>query len=109
MTLRNASIPRGMDRASYRYSADSLLTRSLHYETITSMSNPAPTPQDPASLAADEAPDPAVLRAEWRLRLLEELTEIGMELARALRLAATEDEATDAAETTPAKRRDPAE
>jgi hypothetical protein len=39
-----------------------------------------PTPQDPA----DEAPDPAVLRAERRLRVLEELTEICMEVARAL-------------------------
>jgi hypothetical protein len=33
----------------------------------------------------DEAPDPSVLRAERRLRLLEELSEIGMELARGLR------------------------
>jgi hypothetical protein len=31
-----------------------------------------------------EAPDPAVVRAERRLRVLEELTEIGLDLARAL-------------------------
>ena len=31
-----------------------------------------------------EAPDPAVLRAERRLRILEDLTQIGMNLARAL-------------------------
>ena len=34
--------------------------------------------------AAAEAPDPAVLRAERRLRVLEELTQIGMDLARGL-------------------------
>jgi hypothetical protein len=34
---------------------------------------------------AEGMPDPAVARAERRLRLLEELTEIGMELARKLR------------------------
>jgi hypothetical protein len=56
------------------------------------MSNPAPAPQDPASPAPDEVPDPAVLRAERRLRLLEELTEIGMELARALRPGVSADE-----------------
>jgi hypothetical protein len=37
---------------------------------------------DDAALA--EAPDPAVLRAERRLRLLEELSQIGMDLARTL-------------------------
>ncbi|HWE98514.1 MAG TPA: hypothetical protein VG248_01850, partial [Caulobacteraceae bacterium] len=37
------------------------------------------TDADPA-----EAPDPAILRAERRLRLLEELAQIGMNLARAL-------------------------
>jgi hypothetical protein len=37
---------------------------------------------DDAALA--EAPDPAILRAERRLQLLEELTDIGMNLARAL-------------------------
>jgi len=45
---------------------------------------------DPATA---EAPDPSILRAERRLRLLEELSEIGMDLARALRrevLAKTE-------------------
>ena len=32
--------------------------------------------------ALAEAPDPAVLRAEWRLRMLEEIAEICMDLAR---------------------------
>jgi hypothetical protein len=63
-------------------------------------------PQDPASQAADEAPDPAVLRAERRLRLLAELADIGMELARALRPSAQADEAPDAGRSRP---RDPAE
>jgi hypothetical protein len=49
------------------------------------MFNSAPTPHDPAAPANDDAPDPSVARAERRLRLLEELAEIGMELARALR------------------------
>jgi hypothetical protein len=35
---------------------------------------------DDATLA--DAPDPAVLRAEWRLRLLEEIAEVCMDLAR---------------------------
>jgi hypothetical protein len=35
-------------------------------------------------IPADEAPDPAVLAAEWRLRLLEEMAEIGMARLRAL-------------------------
>src|ERR1035437_8765028 len=81
---------------------------------MPAMSNPAPAPQDPAS--ADEAPDPSVLRAERRLRLLEELTEIGMELARALRPSAPEDGAADedaggdpATETGRGKGRDPAD
>jgi hypothetical protein len=39
-------------------------------------------PDDAVALA--EAPDPAILRAERRLRILEELTEIAMTLARAL-------------------------
>jgi hypothetical protein len=38
----------------------------------------------PDDAAPAEAPDPAVLRAERRLQLLQELTEIGMNLARAL-------------------------
>ena len=42
------------------------------------MSNAAPQPQ---GLADD---DPSVVRAEGRLRLLRELTEIGMKLARGL-------------------------
>ena len=60
---------------------------------------------DDATLA--EAPDPAVLRAERRLRVLEELTEIGLDLARLLQRQAhaaaeaidpTEPAAPDAAE-----------
>ncbi|MDQ2860609.1 MAG: hypothetical protein M3T55_07785 [Pseudomonadota bacterium] len=80
------------------------------------MSSPAATAEAPASPAADETPDPAVRRAERRLRLLEELAEIGMELARSLRpgdpasgasrLDATED---PPAETGRAKGRDPAD
>jgi hypothetical protein len=72
------------------------------------MSNTAPVPEDPASPAADEAPDPSVVRAERRLRLLDELTEIGMELARALRpgAEAREDSSDDKAR---GKRRDPAD
>ena len=80
------------------------------------MSNPAPAPQDPASFAAGEAPDPSVLRAERRLRLLEELAEIGMELARRLRPGAAANGASGAgatdepvAETGQAKGRDPAD
>jgi hypothetical protein len=34
--------------------------------------------------ASAEAPDPAILRAERRLRMLDELAQIGMNLARAL-------------------------
>jgi len=60
------------------------------------------SPQD--ALLADEAPDPAVLRAERRLRLLEELAEIGMELARALKPGAA-----PAATDDKAKGRDPAD
>jgi hypothetical protein len=73
---------------------------------MLAMSNPSPPPQDPAS--ADEAPDPAVLRAERRLRLLEELAEIGMALARALTPAAEarEDPSDDKVH---GKRRDPAD
>jgi hypothetical protein len=73
------------------------------------MSDDPTSPQDPASLAPDEAPDPAVLRAERRLRLLAELTEIGMELARALRPGAPDEPADATPDATPAKRRDPAE
>ncbi|MGH8276751.1 MAG: hypothetical protein ACRETH_08645 [Steroidobacteraceae bacterium] len=50
--------------------------------------------EDPASLVAD---DPSVRRAERRLRLLEELAEIGMELARALRPGEAADGAAEAA------------
>ncbi|HEY5071953.1 MAG TPA: hypothetical protein VII63_07980 [Caulobacteraceae bacterium] len=41
--------------------------------------------EDHAASAPDDAPDPSVLRAERRLRLLEELADIGMDLARGLR------------------------
>ncbi len=73
------------------------------------MSEPAPYPQDPASPAADEAPDPCVVRAERRLRLLEELTEIGMELARALRPGAAEAREDPSDDEARAKGRDPAD
>src|SRR5471030_1085811 len=61
-------------------------------------------PPDPA----EEVPDPSVLRAERRLRLLEELSEIGMEMARALRPGAEagEDSPEDKAR---GKGRDPAD
>ena len=55
------------------------------------------TDADPA-----EAPDPVIARAERRLRLLEELSEIGMDLARALcreALAAANPAESAAAET----------
>jgi hypothetical protein len=45
-----------------------------------------------ACAPAEEAPDPSIARAERRLRLLEELTEIGMELVRALKQRAEADE-----------------
>jgi hypothetical protein len=69
------------------------------------MSNAAPAPKYSSPLAADEAPDPSIARAERRLRLLEELAEIGMELARALRPCAQTGEA--APDEAPGK--DPAE
>ncbi|MGA2953811.1 MAG: hypothetical protein ABSD80_16405, partial [Caulobacteraceae bacterium] len=50
-------------------------------------------------------PDPAVARAERRLRLLERLTQIGMELAEALRERALNPAAGDADD----KGRDPAD
>jgi hypothetical protein len=53
------------------------------------MSIPAPD----ESAAPEEAPDPSVARAERRLRLLQELSEIGMELARALKPGAEADKA----------------
>ena len=61
------------------------------------MSNPAAD----QSATTSEAPDPSILRAERRLRLLEELAEIGMELVRALKPRA------EAAETAGGK--DPAD
>jgi hypothetical protein len=59
-------------------------------------------PQDAAAPCADDVPDPSILRAERRLRLLEELAEIGMDLARGLRAA-------DRAEAARGKSRDPAD
>jgi hypothetical protein len=78
---------------------------------IAVMSNPASDPQDPAAPAADETPDPAVLRAERRLRLLEELAEIGMELARALKPGAAADGVCEdpSDDNAPGKGRDPAD
>jgi len=80
------------------------------------MSSSAAAAQDPASPTADEAPDPSVRRGERRLRLLEELAEIGMELARALRPGAPAGGASlvDATEDPPAetgrpKSREPAD
>jgi hypothetical protein len=57
----------------------------LQCEIILLMSSPTTGWEEPASSAAEDAPDPAVLRAERRLRLLEELADIGMDLARSLR------------------------
>jgi hypothetical protein len=72
------------------------------------MSNLAPAPEDPALLAAAESPHLSVLRAERRLRLLEEMSEIGIELLRTLRPGAAADEAADET-ASPAKGRDPAD
>jgi hypothetical protein len=58
---------------------------------------------DPTSIPED----PAVLRAERRLRLLEELSEIGMELARALRPGAGQ--AAPSGEETAVSQIDPAD
>jgi hypothetical protein len=52
------------------------------------MSNSAPD----ACASAEEPPDPSIECAERRLRLLKELSEIGMELARTLRPGAKADE-----------------
>jgi hypothetical protein len=66
--------------------------------------------EDPASSTADDAPDPAVLRAERRLRLLEELADIGMDLARSLRpSAATGPGEAPLAEAVRSKGREPAD
>jgi len=64
-------------------------------------------PDDAA--VADTAPNPAILRAERRLRLLAELAEIGMELARALKPSPTSEDAAPAAAELPGRRREPAE
>ena len=64
----------------------------------------APAPQN--SPANDDAHDPAVAAAEWRLGLLTEMAEIGMELVRALRPGAAADEAP-ASDKAPGKVRDP--
>jgi len=58
-----------------------------------------------SDLTAESAEDPAVARAERRLRLLERLTEIGMELAEALHERAMSPAAGDADD----KGRDPAD
>ncbi len=60
----------------------------------------------PPAQDAEEAMHPAVLRAERRLRLLEELADIGMELVRALRPSVEAPESA-AAESPSGKRRDP--
>jgi hypothetical protein len=67
----------------------------LHYAIIIDMSN-APL--------ADEPTDPAIARAERRLVVIQEMTEIGMELLRGLRPGAAEAPAEGEA-----KVRDPAE
>jgi hypothetical protein len=69
------------------------------------MFNSAPAPHDPAAPANDDAPDPAVARAERRLRLLEEMAEIGMKLLRALEPGVAE----APSEKSPGKTRDPAD
>ncbi|MGH7023945.1 MAG: hypothetical protein ACREEB_10190 [Caulobacteraceae bacterium] len=69
------------------------------------MFDSAPTPQDPP--LNDETLEASVARAERRLRLLEELAEIGMELARALRPGAAVDAPAD--DKTHGKARDPAD
>ena len=73
-------------------------------------------PEGSSAPPADEAPAPAVLRAERRLRLLAELADIGMELARALRPVAPASPDGDrvdadgaAAQTGQARGGDPAE
>ena len=53
--------------------------------------------------APECAPNPAIAGAQWRMRLLEELAEIGMTLVRELRDTAGK------AEPTPSKGRDPAD
>jgi len=69
------------------------------------MSNAAPEVQDPA----DEAPDPLVLLAESRLRLLRELAEIGMELARRSLNTGAPADGESITETGRSRGRDPAE
>jgi hypothetical protein len=69
------------------------------------MLNFAPTPEDPAS---ESSPDASARRAERRLRLLEEMSEIGMELLRGLKPSAAADEAADEAADR-VKGRDPAD
>jgi len=88
----------------------------LQYATISLVFIAPSIAEDPAAPVADEAPDPAVLRAERRLRLLAELADIGMDLARALRPGAMASAACDAAagedagmQSGRARGRDPAE
>jgi hypothetical protein len=87
----------------------------LHYAIVSAVLHP-PAQEDPDTPAADNAPDPSVLRAERRLRLLAELAEIGMELARSLRPGALADAACEptadgdtTTETGRGRGRDPAE
>jgi hypothetical protein len=62
--------------------------------------------------APSQTPDPAIARAEWRLAVLEELTEIGVRQARDLQTgpAANEPQADPPESPVPASRRaDPVE
>lgn len=94
-----------------------LLTTGLQYAIILPMLD-IPSSSVPADSAADAvsdnhvAPSPSILRAERQLRMLEELAEIGMELARGLgrRVAAEGVEAaSDASCKAATPDRDPAD
>jgi hypothetical protein len=61
----------------------------------------------PADADADLADDPAVLRAERRLRILEEMTEIGLRLLRALETDGEAKASEASATSSSGKRRDP--
>jgi hypothetical protein len=71
------------------------------------MSNLPPKPED-ASPTPDEGPDPFLLYAERRLRLLQEMSEIGMELLRDLKPGAAAG-GNPTTKTAPAKGRDAAD
>jgi hypothetical protein len=68
---------------------------------------------DAASIPQEDAPDVAfalsVRRAEWRLALLEELTEIGMEMARALRAGVASQQSDGVEGSAKGRTKDPAE